>query len=355
MNRAQGSQWFRGGRSMVFLILVVAICTCWSSTANAELRRMQTVWQESFENGVDGSWQLEHFTRNDRLEVVEVGPGKSAAFEGTHYLQGKSPMSDTGAGFRAESPTFEQMGVDPREPYLVSFAYMIDSGDEACWTYPLASRHVSLVLYECNPDMGLAVIGVVHDLTQEYRRLGAITTGAWHQIDIVVQPHVSRDVSDLLIRIDGVLLGNLEDWPAIPVRDRLVMQDLPYRPIVAENPPLRYGCFGSGNWDQLAVGVQVPEPPITPRNLRFHLDPTPFNPRTVLSFVLPAAEQVRVDVFDVAGRRVETLFNGRLEAGPQFLPWDGKDLHGADVSSGLYLFRVRVGTEVATLRGTLVR
>lgn len=353
--RSRQSSVSRACCAVVFTTLVLAVSAGWTAVAEAELRRMEVVWQEGFENGIDRTWQLEHYARGDRLEVVQNAVGKSAACEGTHYLLGKSLCTDPGAGYRAQSPTYAQMGVDPREPYQLRFAYMIEADDRACWTYALSSRHASLVVYECVPGSGVAVIGLERGLAQGFERLAAITTGEWHQIDIVVMPHVRHDTADLWIRIDGVLHGNLEDWPSRPMRERLVMQDLAYRPVEIGNPPLQPGCFGAGNWDDLAIAVQVPETLVPSRALYMSLGPSPFNPRTELSFSLPSAERVSVDVFDVAGRRVNGLFEGRLAAGPHSIAWDGRDMRGADVSSGLYLFRVTIGNTVQTVRGTLVR
>jgi hypothetical protein len=83
--------------------------------------------------------------------------------------------------------------------------------------------------------------------------------------------------------------------------------------------------------------------------------PNPFNPRTVLSFSLPRAGAVRVQVFDLAGRRVATLLDGSYEAGPMSVEWDGTDEAGRAVASGTYFARAQgAGVEAAT-KLTLVR
>ena len=56
--------------------------------------------------------------------------------------------------------------------------------------------------------------------------------------------------------------------------------------------------------------------------------PNPFNPRTKISFVLPAAGDATLCVYDVDGRLVRTLMSGHQEAGERTVTWDGDDDRG---------------------------
>ncbi len=69
--------------------------------------------------------------------------------------------------------------------------------------------------------------------------------------------------------------------------------------------------------------------------------PNPFNPTTTISFAIPQAGWVRVDIFDILGRRVREAFDGQLNAGEHALVWDGEDNDGESVASGVYFYRVR--------------
>ena len=84
-------------------------------------------------------------------------------------------------------------------------------------------------------------------------------------------------------------------------------------------------------------------------------EPNPFNPRTTLRFELPAAASVRLEVYDVAGRRVRTLVAADLAAGPHEVRWDGRDGAGRGLPSGSYLARLVAGDRLLTTRLTLVR
>ena len=321
------------------------------SGAQADLRPMHPVFVEDFDDGAADGWSLETYVRGDKLEIIPTVAGYDAAISPRH-LRGISP-DGRGAGYKAQSPTYEAMGVNPNEPYAMRFHYRIDQ--ESCWTYALASRHVSLVVLECVPGADSAIIGVVDDMTQRVVRLGQISTGVWHQVDILVQPKPGLHVADVDLRIDGVMRANLDNWPAAEFRDRLMMLDLPYRIADVDNPPENAGCFGGGEWDRVEMWVQEPADLPDPRDLEFSLAPNPFNPRTELSFVLGRSEQVRVDVYDVAGRLVRPLFAGVLDPGPQSIVWDGRDARNAVASSGVYLFRVSIGTDTRTVRAVLVR
>jgi glycosidase len=81
--------------------------------------------------------------------------------------------------------------------------------------------------------------------------------------------------------------------------------------------------------------------------------PNPFRDSASFRFSLPHADRVRVEVLDVAGRRVRALGTRFLDAGPHALAWDGRDDGGRPVDAGLYFVRlVATGWES---RGRLVR
>jgi N-acetylmuramoyl-L-alanine amidase len=76
--------------------------------------------------------------------------------------------------------------------------------------------------------------------------------------------------------------------------------------------------------------------------------PNPFNGETVIKYKLaePAAT-VRLEVFDVSGRLVCTLFNGEQGAGEHQLTWNGRDEQGHTVASGIYFYMINTGQEQA--------
>jgi hypothetical protein len=67
--------------------------------------------------------------------------------------------------------------------------------------------------------------------------------------------------------------------------------------------------------------------------------PNPFQGTTSVRFGLARAAHVRLELFDLAGRRVRTLVDGELAAGRHAAAWDGRDERGADVRAGIYFVR----------------
>ncbi len=70
--------------------------------------------------------------------------------------------------------------------------------------------------------------------------------------------------------------------------------------------------------------------------------PNPFNGRTVIEFAIHRGGQrkVSIDVYDILGRRVKTVFSGTAGPGLHRVVWNGDDQNGRAVASGVYLYRV---------------
>jgi len=71
--------------------------------------------------------------------------------------------------------------------------------------------------------------------------------------------------------------------------------------------------------------------------------PNPFNPVTAVSYELPSERDVRIDVYNIAGRLVKTLVDRRVDAGYHRAVWDGTDERGRRVASGVYMYRMKAG------------
>jgi hypothetical protein len=66
--------------------------------------------------------------------------------------------------------------------------------------------------------------------------------------------------------------------------------------------------------------------------------PNPLRARTHIAFELPSTEHVTLDVFDVSGRKVETLLDETRAAGRHVVDWAAEGRRG-----GLYFYRLRAG------------
>lgn len=84
--------------------------------------------------------------------------------------------------------------------------------------------------------------------------------------------------------------------------------------------------------------------------VRLGAEPNPFSESVRLQYELASDADVRVAVYDAAGRMVRVLFRGHREPGGYQLLWDGRDHSGALVAAGSYLCRLQVGERVSATR-----
>ncbi len=71
--------------------------------------------------------------------------------------------------------------------------------------------------------------------------------------------------------------------------------------------------------------------------------PNPFNPTTTIRFSLPASQEVGLAIYAADGKLVRTLVDGVKERGTHNATWDGRDMAGNPVSSGVYFYRLTAG------------
>ncbi len=83
--------------------------------------------------------------------------------------------------------------------------------------------------------------------------------------------------------------------------------------------------------------------------------PNPFNATTEISFDIPEEAEVTLGIYDVEGKLIQTLTNGTMGAGNHSFIWDGKDISGNTVTSGIYLYKLQAGDFSDTRRMMLVK
>jgi hypothetical protein len=101
----------------------------------------------------------------------------------------------------------------------------------------------------------------------------------------------------------------------------LYIYDLDYATDAGEDSPLPYRAFLRPNY------------------------PNPFNSQTTIEYGLPEAGRVRIDIYDLLGRKVETLVDEEMQAGRHRVVWDA-----SGHSSGVYFYRIKAGDFVDTKR-----
>ena len=87
----------------------------------------------------------------------------------------------------------------------------------------------------------------------------------------------------------------------------------------------------------------------------FQNHPNPFNPETEISYVLPKDTHVNLTIYNILGQKVKTLVDGFETAGRKSVTWDGKDVGGNQVTSGVYFYRICAGDFEETNRMVMLK
>jgi arylsulfatase A-like enzyme len=172
-----------------------------------------------------------------------------------------------------------------------------------------------------------------YKLIHYYRRGNQVTgsnMSAWELFDLEEDPHEMHNVYD-----DPAYSGVVESMKQELRRLRRRYDD-------------RGPALGGES-------VEAEEPP-APSEFEVHPShPNPFHKATTITVDVPEATKIRATVYDVMGRRVETLRSGRAQPGQLRLRWDGTNASGEPVASGVYLCRVEANGAVTTRKVTLAR
>ncbi len=83
--------------------------------------------------------------------------------------------------------------------------------------------------------------------------------------------------------------------------------------------------------------------------------PNPFNPRTTISYELPADTDVSIIIYDAIGQEIRQLVSQHYTAGRYSIQWDAKDHLGRSVGSGVYIAKIMAGPNTATQKMLLLK
>jgi len=90
-----------------------------------------------------------------------------------------------------------------------------------------------------------------------------------------------------------------------------------------------------------------------PDAISFAVAPNPARSARV-TFALPHRDQVRIAVYDLAGRLRSVLADGEFPAGTHTLSWNGRDMEGNKVGSGVFFYKLKVAGQEFKQRGVLL-
>jgi photosystem II stability/assembly factor-like uncharacterized protein len=119
-------------------------------------------------------------------------------------------------------------------------------------------------------------------------------------------------------------------------------------------PNLFAGTYWGFVWkrpiSEMITSVEQANSRLPERFILFQNYPNPFNPTTTISFSVPSKSFVSLKIFDGLGRELSILFSEELVAGTYSKEWDAGDL-----SSGVYFYRLQIGSLTETKKLVLLR
>lgn len=104
------------------------------------------------------------------------------------------------------------------------------------------------------------------------------------------------------------------------------------------------------------IGTSIEDEALLPSDFALHQNfPNPFNPQTTIRFQLPKKDHVQLEIFDILGRKISTLFNGIKSAGSHAFEWNGQTNSGQSAPSGIYFYRLATSETSVTKKMVLVK
>ena len=155
-----------------------------------------------------------------------------------------------------------------------------------------------------------------------------------------------------------------KQWSAVGDGELARMRIRLYQDGFPESLRIEEGIFLSADYELTDVRL-LHDPTAIALPTEFSLDPNypnPFNPTTTISFRVPISTSVSrggtpvsIEVFNTLGQSVRTLVDGALSPGYHRAEWDGRNGSGHSVGSGVYVYRVSVGTQARIGKMTLLK
>ena len=170
--------------------------------------------------------------------------------------------------------------------------------------------------------------------TLNLRTYSGVMTGGWSGPAIIAGDHQSSLLYQRIIQNAGT-------DGSMPPNDPLSQAQI--------NLIAQWIDEGAGN--SLSVDdVSMPKEYILHQNY-----PNPFNPNTVISFTLNKKDFVSIDIYDMFGMHIISLFNGKKNVGMHFINWDGMDKNDALIATGQYFYQLRTSSSSAVMKMLFIK
>ncbi|MEQ8525257.1 MXAN_6640 family putative metalloprotease [Gracilimonas sp.] len=276
-------------------------------------------------------WQLieDENTLSINDALLELLPDRGEEFSTTfvrnhlwHFASGsRAGQDDYGFGEKEFYPYSNLEGAFNEVP-----AEAVEADD----IRPLAARYFEIT--PASSDEGFAEVAVDFDSTQVgIGVLFYMDNGEMNEIiatgENKAQVYVPSEISWQEVEKVGVVIANYSSS------------------VSTRNINLLLGKDGN------MITIRDPEYADLPKSIKIYQNyPNPFNPTTNIDFELPQSAFVELIVYDITGRKVQTLTNRQYLLGSYSIPFNAQGL-----SSGIYFYRLKIDDAVFTKKMTLVK
>ena len=302
---------------------------------------------------VSGS-SLVAVSRSGNILCLYSNDGTTAKTSFLEVSSGKtwdSPVTFSSGCFNADGRSMIYSGAG-----VQLFRISIDGGEpEQLSTYSSGDIGMKRYPYDCSPDGAWVVY---HDVNDSVKVANTITSPTGSGTSSYTKPAnrlclfnmATRKTVDVFDYDPSVSFSNAR-FSGNGVRLCYVAQDYDVWDMSQQFGIYTY-AFDAAKYSntELAVNEAVPAPFALTGNR-----PNPFNPSTAISFTLNKAGAVNLAVYDITGRKVRDLVNGRMTLGRHETVWNGFDDQGARAASGVYIARLSSGGTVTSHRMLLMK
>ncbi|MCD4731229.1 MAG: T9SS type A sorting domain-containing protein, partial [Bacteroidales bacterium] len=184
---------------------------------------------------------------------------------------------------------------DNQDPASVSFNATIPASD----TYEIFTRWVSNPGFATNAVASFDYSGGTSDFTLDMSLRG----GNWVALDTFqlmngerVSLTISNPSANGIVIADGLRISKVIECQTTSIQDCILEQN----------------------------------------NIDFSNYPNPFNSETTISFTIPVENKIELIVFNIIGQKIKTLVNSKFIKGKHSVIWDGTNVMGEPVGSGIY-------------------
>lgn len=173
----------------------------------------------------------------------------------------------------------------------------------------------------------------------------------FHAVYEVIVPVVDRDINSIPLRLD--------DGTGVQGVTNVVTG---YSPFTTEamfddtDPGTQYNVWNEIEYlvdPTVAINEDELQQPLSFILMQNY--PNPFNPTTVIKYQVGTTGQVDLQVYNSVGQKVKTLVSGLKPAGSFESNWDGTNELGQQVSSGIYFYRLKSGSQQLVKKMILMR